>query len=145
MCAHTFMILCVALFLCMCARVNFCMSTVHRHARAGAEGERVWNRAWIFQILHSKFWCQCISVTIFCSLIILSSMQYALWSPWRTYPSCLRISFPVPQVSHLRTIINIPSESPWPAQDSCRSEYVTSCVLPCPLFAISHIALRGVC
>jgi len=33
-------------------------------------------------------------------------------SPWRTYPSGLQISFPIPQVPHLSTIIHISSESP---------------------------------
>ena len=90
MCAHTFMILCVALFLCMCARVYFCMSTVHRHARAGAEGERVWNRASRMEFPNSSF--QILVPMHFCNNILLSHDTFT-----------------------------------------------------CPLFAVSHIALRGLC
>ena len=56
--------------------------------------------------------------------------------PWRTYSSGLQISFPVPQVPHLSTIINISSESPWPVQDSCKSDCITSCVFAMPTIPI---------
>jgi len=87
------------------------MSTLDKHARAGAKGERVWTMACnngFSALFPSSYWCQCSSATIFFSLILHSSMQYDLWSLWRTYPSGLQFSFSI-QVPHLRAIINISS------------------------------------
>jgi hypothetical protein len=60
----------------------------------------------------------------------------ACGSPWRTYLSGLQISFPIPQVPHLNTIIIISSKFPRRVQDSCESDCFTPCVFPMPNIAI---------
>ena len=62
-CTHSHDFVCMCLFLCICARVYVCMSTVYKHSREDAKGERVWTRApdHGFSVLfHSKYCCQCI-------------------------------------------------------------------------------------
>ena len=130
MCAHTFMILCVCVSFCVSVYVN-CRQACTSRCEEWACVNQVF-RSWIFR----NFSFYVLMPMQFCNnfllLVIHSSMQYALWSLWRTYPSGLQVSFPIPQVLHLRNIIYISSEFQWPVQDSCRSDCITNCVFTMP-------------
>jgi hypothetical protein len=106
------------------------------------------SQTWTLVLLHSKYWCQCSSPTVFWSLIIHSSIQHALWfNPGKRILVVCKFNYPY--LKYLNwiplLIVLFPPNFHDLSRIAAKVTVPHLVCLPCPTFPSSRIALSGVC